>query len=1634
MIRIYGAREHNLQEIDVAIGPGLTAVTGVSGSGKTSLVFDTLYHEARRRFLEIYSLGAVAERLPPADVQAITGLGPAVAVGQNLLNRNPNSTLATASGLHPYLRLLFARFGQRSCAQCGLSLDILSEDETVERIARLSSRSELVLYAPLLTQVPGSHRTLLKLLSESFGSESLIVDGRSLDQDKAGLDPTLPHDLAVRVAHLSQDSPAAAVREAVRQAAALGAQAIVVEQAGERQTLIQTPVCARCGTWFDPLEPVHFRMPCPVCQGNGCLACHQTGLSPQAAATRWQELRLPDLLACSVSELGPLFTAAEFPTGAERLRFEIGRRLAALETVGLGYLTLNRPSPSLSRGEGQRVRLALTLTSRLEEMVHILDEPTIGQHPADVARLLPALRQLPGPVVFVEHERLAVAAADQVIDLGPGAGPRGGRVVYQGHPAGLWQADTASGRFFSLREAVPRPRSRPAPAEFLTIKGASLYNLTGIDAAIPLGRLSVISGVSGSGKSTLVEEVLVASLAGGRPTGCQAIDGPAMRPVMVDQEPIGHNPRSNPSTYTKLADLIRNAFAGATGLSASHFSFNRPEGTCLTCQGMGAIEIKMRYLPSSWVPCAGCGGRRFSDAVLAASVDFNGQKLNIADFFDLTVDAAGPLLAGSPYLNDSQQHNAARILAALQEIGLGYLTLGQPSPTLSGGEAQRVKLARFLGRRSLSQQILVLDEPTTGLHPQDVGGLLRVLDRLVRSGGTVVVVEHNLDVIQAADWVIELGPGPGPAGGRLLYAGPPAGLSEVAGSPTAQALAQEQAIQLTAAAPASAGPAEAITIRGATVHNLQDVSVTIPKGALTVVSGVSGSGKSSLVMDVLEAEARRRFLESLSLYERQATREGPEAEAEEVSGLGVTLAIGPAGARYYERRATIGTSTEIAHHLANLMVWWGEQACPGCGRPMNRHVTGRGAVWHCPDCDQTRSAEPRHFSPQTYAAACQVCHGVGSLPVPRPEKLIIHPERPLCAGAMFSPGFFPKGYLCKPLNNGYDMVRALGRRYGFDPATTPWNEISAAGQQAFLYGDPEPMEVTFRSRNQVYSRTITFPGFYGFIRDWDVGGTYTSTEPCTGCGGARLRPHYLAVTLAGANIHQLNEMPLAQLAEQMVSLAGRAGDSQGSSPAGSSLATIQRRLRFLRQVGLGYLHLNRLTASLSAGEAQRIKLAGLLGSGLRSLTVLLDEPTRGLHPAEVRALQSVLEELRDEGNTVIMVEHDLSLIAAADHLIDMGPGAGRLGGRIVAQGSPAEVAAAAEGESGRVVSVTGRWLGQANRAWVSRARRAPQNWLFIRRPTANNLQGQDVRLPLGVLAGVAGVSGSGKSSLVVDTLGRALAPRKHTTSVASEPVEPGPHQAIEGAPARTIIVDQSRAGLVSPASFLRLDRPLRALFAASPEALALGLDEKRLAQNCSACQGRGVSKIDMGFLPAVLSPCETCRGTGYTAEAWDVRLRGYSLPELGALTLDELFELFGQHDSLARPLAAAREVGLGYLVLRQPGYALSGGEAQRLKIAAELSRKRPPDSLYILDEPTVGQHLEDVVRLAGVLHRLVDEGHSVLVVEHHPYLLAACDWLVELGPGGGPDGGRVVASGPPETVATGATATAAYLAEVLEGA
>jgi excinuclease ABC subunit A len=837
----------------------------------------------------------------------------------------------------------------------------------------------------------------------------------------------------------------------------------------------------------------------------------------------------------------------------------------------------------------------------------------------------------------------------------------------------------------------------------------------------------------------------------------------------------------------------------------------------------------------------------------------------------------------------------------------------------------------------------------------------------------------------------------------------------------------------------SASSAPCVAIRGARANNLRNVDVDFVKGALTVVTGVSGSGKSSLVGDILEAEARRRFLESLSLYERQGTREGPEAPVEAVNGLGVAVAIGPER-QMRGQRSTVGTVTEIAHHLAVLLAWLGERRCLECNARMRREQE----QWVCPDCHTVAPlARPRHFSPRNYAAACPTCHGIGTLRGPNPQKLIVHPEKPLCAGAMYSPGFFPKGYLCKPFNGGYDCLQALAARYGFDPAATPWNKMSPEAQRAFLFGDPEPLEVTYTSRTgRTRTRRDLFPGFYGWIRDWDVGGTYTDTQVCPDCHGARLRPEYAAVQLNGHGLHSLSEMPLSELYEVLRDLQDGWPEiaSQQGHPVREivepALHTALARLRFLLAVGLGYIHLNRLASTLSAGEAQRIRLAGLLGSGLVHLTVLLDEPSRGLHPCEVDALLAALSDLRNVGNTVIVVEHDPQLIRAADYLIDMGPGAGVLGGEVVAQGTPDQVAQAD--------TVTARWLRGERRLDLG-PRRPVTAWMTIRGARANNLKGEDVRLPLGVLCGICGVSGSGKSTLLIDTLGRALAPIKQTTSVAYQDVEPGAHEAIEGAPRRAILVDQAKKGLHSPASFLGLTQLLHALYAESEDAQALGLDEQKLGSRCSACRGSGEIALDMGFLPAVHTFCEVCQGSGYRPEAWQVRVRGVALPEVFAMTIDQVYERFGDLPGLARPLAIARQVGLGYLALRQPGYALSGGEAQRLKIVQELNqrgrrekaghRDRPLDTLYILDEPTVGQHLEDVARLVTVLHRLVGEAptNTVLVIEHHPNLLASCDWLIELGPGGGPDGGTVIASGPPEVVARQETPTAVYLRRVLEG-
>ncbi|MGW7680167.1 hypothetical protein ACWGID_05470 [Kribbella sp. NPDC054772] len=1548
---VYGAAEHNLRDVDVSFGPGLTAVVGVSGSGKSSLAFDVVHAEAHRRFVETLALGGNSARVPAAQVRRIDGLGPAVAVAQNVLNRNPASTLATSVGLHPFLRILYSRFAEVQCPRCDVPIRALSAEERLTTaLDLLAQRDELDVEVAIVRGLTGSHARLLAGIRGQFAHVS--VDGREWAAGRAPrLDPALPHDVVVRVATLRSDQSAAEVRAMLEHADALGRPEVLLGGT----PVLRAPICPRCGAWVRPLAPSAFR-------GD-----HDTS-SHRIAGVTFQEL-----MGRPVTEALEFVEQLPLGSRARRVQDELLRRLRPLEQLGLGYVALDRSMPTLSRGEAQRTRLAVVLSGRLEDLLHVLDEPTIGLHHSDLSRLLDAVVALPGPVLMVEHDPLAVAMADDVVEIGPGGGDAGGRLVFQGPPAELWRADTASGRSFATGARQQRSR-RPLSADRIRIAGATLRNLRDVDCEIPLGALTVITGPSGAGKTTLSREVLLASLRERGPVGCAAFDGPVIRARAVDQAPLGNNPRSNPATYTKVLDRIRDVFATETGRSASDFTFNRAEGACPDCEGMGSVAINLSQVSTSyvapiWVPCEACDGRRYRPEVLEAT--WAGRS--IADVLELSVDEAVAVFAEHPAVT--------RILKPLQEVGLGYLTLGQASPSLSGGEAQRVRLAREVAKAKAGE-LLLLDEPTTGLHPGDLDRLLAVFDRLTDSGCTVVVVEHQPDVIAAADWRVDLGPAGGPDGGRLQHCGPP--------------VPEEQPRVRPRAAPRTdRRSSAAVRVRGARAHNLQGVDVDFAKGRFSVVTGVSGSGKSSLVHDVLESEATRRLLECLSVYERQSVREGPEAPVDSVTGLGPTIGIDPSGLSFDGQgpgfyvwdadRVTVGRSSDLDRLLAVIIARAGVRTCLGCGRDAVRRTSPKpDRTWLCGDCGTSAvPIEPRQLvgSP---VSNCPQCLGLGVEREFEFATLIVHPDVPIPAGVFAGSlsWFRATGGMEAPM-------RSLAERYRFDLDHTPWEELSDEASNAVLYGD------------------ASWTGLNSWARN-DVGGKDSIGFPCRECDGRRLRSPYLSIRVGGRARDELFASPLAEV-EAVLDSMGEPDDPQ----AADARTTALQRLGFLRAVGLGYLQLNRSTWTLSAGEAQRIKLASVVGGGLVGMTVLLDEPSRGLHPSEVTALTRTLTELRSAGNTVIAVEHDPIVIRAADDVIEIGPGPGRAGGRLIALDHPQSVTRAV---------LDGRFPAPRRDR-----RREPAGWMQITGARENNLDGVDVRVPLGVLVGVCGVSGSGKSSLVVDTLALGLTrPKTNIPGRGVIRVRPGDHDGITGAPERVVVADQSRAEVASPGMYLGLIGAVRKEFAGEQ-----GITVKDLTYGCDACKGKGIWKQDMSFLPSVAQTCEACGGTGYRREAAGLLHRGRTLPDIESLTIAELVDEWGDIDTVRRIGGAAVALGLGYLVLRQPGWSLSGGEAQRLKLTKEFARPAKAGSLYLLDEPTVGLQATDVAVLVSALDTLVAAGNSVLVVEHDPAFLACCDWLIELGPGAGPDGGRIVFEGSPEALAGAGTCTAPHLAEVL---
>ena len=1502
--------------------------------------------------------------------------------------------------------------------------------------------------------------------------------------------------------------------------------------------------------------------PCPVCGG--------TRLQPEALCWKWQDRTLPELYQLPIGELLALVrqsddaTANAAPSVHQRdlARDSIITRLSYLKQVGLGYLTLDRTSRTLSGGEVERVSLTSCLGTSLTDTLFVLDEPSVGLHPRDVDRLIGIIRILTAAgntVVVVEHDEAMIRAADHVIEIGPEPGAKGGEVVFQGSVAALLRSQNSlTGAYLSGRRMVELPaKRRPVSPEgpWIRFEKATKHNLQELTFALPLRRLVCLSGVSGSGKSTLLDHVVHQGLLAQRnqltedpaSIGSLRSDLEFSEIVLVDQSPLSRTPRSNPALFCEAWEPIRELYAAtpaaqAAGFNASSFSFNSGEGRCDHCQGLGSERVEMQFLADVFVPCPLCGGKRFKPEVLAIS--WNGRS--IADLLATTVTEAVGFF--------TEETGIRTRLAALETVGLGYLTLGQPLNTLSGGESQRLKLVRYLGQYTsaapvtpelenelpaplaasspatdTAHALLLLDEPTTGLHRHDVNRLLAVLQRIVDQGHSVVVIEHNLDVLKSADWIVEVGPEAGSRGGRIVAEGPPEliAAASTATSPflrDALAPAHESHGQELAAAEAPAPymvsqANRELRVVGARENNLKNINVSIPHGELTVVTGVSGSGKSTLAFDIIFAEGQRRFMEAMSPYARQFVEQMPRPDIDLLTGIPPTVAIEQRITRG-SRKSTVATITEVAQYLRLLYARTGVQHHPETGRPVTPLSPGQlrrlldrvlatpaaRKAKHLYLCAPLIRGRKGHHEP--------IAHWIGQqgydlmradgrlLRTDTFRKLDRYKEHDIEVVVSDLKSSETKG-----AKAGAQLTEALRLGKGSCFLLTPDGKVlswfsttrtdGATGEsfpeldpKHFSFNSPKGWCPTCRGHGRIYEWMLKpdedderSEEVADALRTLDPDETPASGQLCPTCLGERLNRISRAVKLLvrqgePITLPELTRLPPSKL---LATLRRLELDSRGRAITQDIVPQIAERLRFLAEVGLGYLQLDRATETLSGGEAQRIRLAAQLGSNLSGVLYVLDEPSIGLHARDNEKLIGTLQALRAKGNTLLVVEHDDVVMERADRIIDLGPGAGIHGGNVLASESPAAIKRNARSLTGLFLAKgiahplrgSYRPVEPAGKPARSKAAKSPAKesphpeWLTLSGITYRNLTGQTLRFPLARLVMVCGPSGAGKSTLFRDILHPAVGcalKQKAARLTGKEFVKrtgfaaegsgkmPPPFAELLGVPAfkQVIEVDQSPIGKTprsTPATYLGIFDLIRQFFASLPESKMRGYQAGRFSFNtaggrCETCSGAGRIKLEMAFMADSYLPCDACGGSRYGADLTDITWKGRNIGQVLQLSFDEAAVFFDFHSQLGEVCRLMVECGLGYLTLGQSSPTLSGGEAQRLKLVTELtkglqsyterSRGIAIRNLYLLEEPTIGLHLSDCEKLIRVLHSLVDQGHTVVVIEHHLDLLAEADWLIELGPGGGPDGGEIIYQGPLADIRkVKGSPTAPYLREKL---
>ena len=1735
VIHIKKAKEHNLKSFDLTLPLyKFICITGVSGAGKSSLAFDTLYSEGQRRYVETFSayVRQFLERLPKANVKEISCIPPAISIEQKNPVKSSRSTVGTLTELTHFMKMLFYRLANAWCPNCNIEIFKKSPIEAAKYLISSFSEEPAIITCQIKSK---SDPEMLKKGLIIAGYFRAYIDGKIYDITELN---SIPNELHIVLDRL-KIGPKTYQRiiEAIEQGFSIsGSTSFHLTKIKENITFNDQGICPICG--FKPpkknLNLFSFNSPvgaCPSCRGFGriididwdlvipdknksiskgaisilempslkevkedlfsyltknkidlncpwikldestkkniiygdqdwygikdffnwlesksykthvriflsryrayikCPTCNGTRFSKETLYFKLSGLSLPEFYRLEIKDAFEFIKNLEtFIADKANLTIikEIKSRLSYLLDVGLEYLSLDRQSRTLSGGEVARVMLTRALASQLVETLYVIDEPSKGLHPIDTNKIIGFLKNLSkqeNTVVVVEHDPDIILSSDYIIDLGPSAGELGGRLLYEGEPSKFISSNTpTSNALKNTRKNINLSNIEDITTkEFLIIKEAKENNLKDIDVKFPIGKQSVITGVSGSGKSSLLELILYRGLKRlkGHPTDPPGkfdnIKGHELinNIVLIDQSPIGKSPRANPATYLKLYGYIRKLFsktqkAKEQGLTESCFSFNSSIGQCPHCKGLGFEHVEMQFLSDIYIPCPMCKGKRFKEDIL--NIRYKG--LNIYEFLNLTFNELKKLLA--------KDEKVMPYIDAAIEVGLGYLRLGQPLNTLSSGEAQRLKIAKQLSVKGEQNNLFLLDEPSIGLHLKDIECLIKTLRKLVTFGNTVIIIEHNQEIILSSDWIVDLGPKGGKGGGELIYCGAINKFLDCKTSYTAKAIKEyikrdsyindtinrsiaKQDIKQTTSSKNNIQDTKHITILGARHHNLKNIDVKIPREQLTVVTGISGSGKSTLAFDIVFAEGQRRYIECLPAYVRQFIKLYEKPDIDTILGIPPTVAIAQKTS-IASNRSTVGTLTEVLHYLRLLYAKLSSPYCPKCGKILN--------ISNLEDILKFITKEFKNKIISVLAPKIRRRKGSYkqlflTLKKAGYKKVRIDKE-------IFSLDQLPQ--LSRYKEHSIEVLVAT-----FDLKNTDKEQLKDTINKALNEGDGEAIIITDK-KERLISQKIYCSNCNIYLPEADplLFSFNTKAGSCSNCNGIGIIDDKICPLCKGTRLKKealyfkLNGLDIAELCnltakEVLIFIEGLKFSNENKRIAEPIIKEVRSKLKFLCEVGLSYLPLSRSADTLSGGEAQRVRLAAQLGSNLTGVCYILDEPTIGLHPRDNKRLIKALLTLKEKGNTVIVVEHDEDMLNNADFIIDLGPGGGSKGGEITFAGDIKDLIKNPN-------SITAKTLNDKNRYRITSKKRTSNTFISIKEAKLRNLKKIDVNIPLGCLCVVTGVSGSGKSTLVMEILYKNITNKllnKNCSLIGIKDITGYNHIK------RVKVVDHQPIGRTPrscPGTYIGVIDDIRKLFASLPRARELGWRPGRFSFNvvqgrCDQCKGQGEIKVEMKFLPEVYVRCEKCMGKRFNEETLKVKYKGKDISEILSMTIEEAKEFFSSVPKIHNSLSILCELGLNYLTLGQPSPTLSGGEAQRIKLASEFVKAYKGTTLYILDEPSTGLHIADIKKLISLLQKLVDRGDTVVLIEHNLEVIKEADWIIDLGPEGGDEGGNVLFQG-----------------------